>query len=98
MLLDEPGFSLLNNNVRSLRCNIDNFHDHLINELQYRFNIIGVTETRITSYNIPLDFDPSIPVYNFEYVPTPLSAGGVGMYIENSLHYSVTERTCDEAF
>ena len=54
----------------------------LFRELPYNgFNVFGVTETKITNFNIPLDFDPSIPNYNFEYVPTPLSAGGGGMYI-----------------
>ena len=90
--------SFLHNNVRSLRCNIDNFLDHLLNEVQFRFNIIGVTETKITESNIPLDFDPSIPDYKFEYAPTPLSAGGVGMYIDNSLDYTAIERTSNEAF
>ena len=57
-----------------------------------------MTETKITNLIIPLDFDPSIPNYNFEYVPTPLSAGGVGMYIDNCLKYTVIVRTSKEAF
>ena len=69
---------LLHNNVRSLRRNLDNFQSHLLEELQLHFSVIGITET-----NLPLDFDPSIPNYRFEHVPTPLSAGGVGMYIHN---------------
>ena len=78
--------------MRSLRRNLENFRVHLLDELQLHFNVIGVTETRITNFNIPLDFDPSIPNYNFEYVPTPLSAGGVGMYIDNGLKYTVIEK------
>ena len=91
-------FSLLHNNVRSLRRNLDNFQSHLLEELQLHFSIIGITETKITNSNLPLDFDPSIPNYRFEYVPTPLSAGGVGMYIHNNFNYTVIERACDEAF
>ena len=91
-------FSLLHNNVRSLRRNLDNFQLHLLDELQLHFNVIGVTETKITNSNIPLDFHPSIPNYNFEYVPAPLSAGGVGMYIDNGLKYTVIERTSNQAF
>ena len=82
-------FSLLHNNVRSLRRNLDNFQSHLLEELQLHFSVIGVTETKITNSNLPLDFNPSIPNYRFEYVPTPLSAGGVGMYIHNDLNYTV---------
>ena len=28
-----------------------------------------------------------IPGYSFEYVPTPLSSGGVGLFIDESLNY-----------
>ena len=48
--------------------------------------------------DIPLDFDPLIPKYNFEYVPTPLTAGGAGICIENGLKYTVIERTSNQAF
>ena len=27
--------------------------------------------------------------YKFEYVPTPLAFGGVGMYIDNTLEYVI---------
>ena len=85
--------------MRSLRRNLDNFQfSHLLEEFQLHFSVIRVTETKITNSNLPLDFDPSIPNYRFEYVPTPLSAGGVGMYIHNDFNYTVIERTRDEAF
>ena len=86
--------SLLHNNVRGLRRNLDNFQSHILEELQLHFSVIGITETKITNSNLPLDFDPSIPNYRFEYVPTPLSTGVVGMYIHNDFNYTVTERTC----
>ena len=70
--------TLFHNNVRSLKSNLENLQTHLLNELNFHFNIIGVTETRITNSNF-IDFNPNITGYNFEYVPTPLSAGGVGM-------------------
>ncbi|CAH3017667.1 unnamed protein product, partial [Porites evermanni] len=71
--------TLFHNNVCSLKSNLENLQTHLLNELDFHFNIIGVTETRITNSNF-IDFNPNITGYNFEYVPTPLSAGGVGMY------------------
>ena len=43
--------------------------------LSFHFNITSVTDTTITNSDIPLDFDLPILNYNFEYVPTPLSAG-----------------------
>ena len=45
-----------------------------------------------------MDFNPSIPGYVFEYVPTPLASGGVGLYVNDSLKYTVIEKVCDEAF
>ena len=37
-----------------------------------------------------------IPNYNFEFVPTPLSAGGVGIYIDQRFKY--IEKTSNEAY
>ena len=65
-------------------------------ELDFHFNISAVTETRI--YNDILDFNRNIPNYNFKFFPTPLSAGGVGMYIDERMNYTVIERTSNEAF
>ena len=75
---------------------MDDFQCHILLELDFHFNIIAMTETRI--YNDILDFYPNIPNYNFEFVPTSLSAGGVGMYIDGKMNYTVIERTSNEAF
>ena len=61
-------FSFLHNIVRSLKRNLDDFQVHLLDELQYRFNVIGVTETKTTEDN------PKIPCFLFEYVPTLLTS------------------------
>ena len=45
-----------------------------------------------------MDFNPSIPGYVFEYVLTPLASGGVGLYINDSLKYTVIEKVSDETF
>jgi hypothetical protein len=70
----------------------------LLNELNCRFSVIGITETRIKNSDIPLDFNMDKPNYNFGFVPTPLNAGGVGMYIDNCLKYTVVENISNEAF
>ena len=36
--------------------------------------------------------------YSFEYVPTPLAAGGVGMYVKDCLKCTAIERTSEDAF
>ena len=43
-------------------------------------------------------FNPKLPNYEFEYVPTPLSCGGVGIYFRSSLSYNVIEKTSTQAF
>ena len=47
------------------------------------------------SYNDILDFNSNIPNHNFDFAPTPvpISAGGVEMYIDETINYTVIERT-----
>ena len=40
-------FSLLHNNIRSLKRNLKNFQVHVLDELNFEFSIIGVSETKI---------------------------------------------------
>lgn len=51
--------------------NSENLQTHVLDELNFHFNIIGVTETKITNPNLVCC--PTIEGYEFEYVPTPLS-------------------------
>ena len=94
---DENRFSLFHTNIRSLNRNLENPQTHVLRELNYHFKVIGVTETRITTSST-MDYIPSLPNYVFEFVPTPLSAGGVGIYIDNSFKYTVIEKEFNEAF
>ena len=52
---------------------LDDFQVHLLDELQYTFNVIRVTETNITDPNF-LGLNPKIPCFLFEYVLTPFSS------------------------
>ena len=88
--------SFFHTNIRSVKNNLDEFQCHILLQLDFHFNIIAVSETRI--YNDILDFNPNIANYNFEFVPTPLSAGGVGMYIDETMNYTVIERTSNDSF
>ena len=60
-------------------------------EMNFRFTIIGVTETRICDRECSFNFVPELPGYCFESVPTPLSAGGVGLFIDQNCKYRVLE-------
>ena len=88
-----PSFSILHLNVRSLKRNLEKLQDHLLAELNLPFSV----ETRIKNTKL-LDFNPHINGYNFEFVPTPLSAGGVGVYISCDLDYRIIEKVSNIYF
>lgn len=95
---DNSSFSIIHNNVRSLQLHLDDLQAHLLDELNYDFDIIGISETKISSSAKQTTLNLNIPGYNFEHVPTPLLFGGVGLYIRDKYKYSVIERTSNEAF
>ena len=41
---------------------------------------------------------PTIPGYNFEFVPTPLASGGVALFIDDKHGYRILEKASNEAF
>ena len=64
--------------------------------LNFSFSVIGITETRIKQSNLN-DFNYDIG-YSFEFVPTPLAAGGVRLYISNRFNYVVIEKAINIAY
>ena len=88
--------SILHSNIRSLKRNFEQFHQHVLSELKVSFSVIGLTEIRIRDGACNENL-PSLPNYYFEYVTTPLSAGGVGMFISSQLH-NVLERTSNSSY
>jgi hypothetical protein len=58
----DASFSLLHNNVRSLRRNLENFQTHLLQQLDYNFSVIGISETKIRDDTFS-DFNPDIANY-----------------------------------
>ena len=53
-------FSLLHNNVKSLKRNLENLQAHSLDELDHNFSIIGVSETKITRRS-SLEFNQDLP-------------------------------------
>ena len=41
---------------------------------------------------------PTIPGYNFEFVPTPLASGGVPLFIDDRHSYRILEKASNAAF
>ena len=58
---------------------------------------MGITGTR-TSNAYSLDYNPNIPGYKFEYSATPLATGGVGMFIDKDLNFTIIEKAPENAF
>ena len=84
--------SIFHNNTTGLKKNVDSLQCEILDELDFHFHLLGVTETKIINLNEHCTI-PNIPGYNFEHVPTPLSAGGVRLFIDQSLDYLVLEKT-----
>ena len=77
--------SIIHFNVRSLQKNFDAFYEFLCNH-SCSSDIICVTETRLKTQPL-LNID--ISGYTFVHIDSPITAGGVAMYISNALQFSV---------
>ena len=85
MLISSQNLFLLHLNIRSLKKNYDKLCE-LIDQLPTRPHLIGLSETKIKHQ--PL-LDISLPNYNFVHAASPTNAGGVGLYISDSLNYEI---------
>lgn len=54
----------------SIHWNLENLQTHVLDELNFHFNIMGVTEAKTTDSNPACC--PAVQGYEFEYVPTSL--------------------------
>ena len=72
--------------------NLENLQTQILDELDFRFDVIGVSKTKITNANVGL-YVPNIPGYNIEFVSTPLASGGVALF-----NYRILDKTSNEAF
>ena len=72
-------------NACSLNKNFDDLQ-HLLNCTKKKFDIIALSETRITK-QVSLLNNLNLNNYYFEFTPTETSAGGTLLYIANHLSY-----------
>ena len=75
--------SLFHINACSLNKNFDDLQ-HLLSYTRNNFDIIGVTETRITKQVYLLN-NLNLNDYSYEFTPTETTAGGTLLYIANHL-------------
>ena len=92
----KSSFSIFHNNIVSINRNLESV-ELLLDELDFHFDVIGISETKIRNSN-ESKAHPHISGYVFEYVPTPLASGGIGLFVNQSLNYNVLEKTSNEAF
>ena len=92
----KSSFPIFHNNIVRINRNVENV-ELLLDELDFHFDIAGISETKITNSN-ESNAHPSIPGYVFEHVPKPLASGGTGLFVDQSLNYNVLEKTSNEAF
>ena len=76
--------SLFHLNINSLAKHFENLNS-LLNSIHNKFEIIGISETRINRNSIPLNFN--IPGYSSIFNNTESAAGGTALYISNSIEY-----------
>ena len=78
-------FSILNANIRGMATNLDKLK-LFIEDLDYTFPIIGITETWLKSHNVDCHF---INGYSHEYdIRSNRAGGGVSLFVANSLMYT----------
>ena len=81
----DKSLSLFHINACSLNKNFDDLQ-HLLSCTKTKFDIIAISETRITK-QVSLLNNLNLNNYSFEFTPTETSAGGTLLYIANHLSY-----------
>ena len=92
----ETSFSIFHDNIVSLNHNLEKLQTNYLTGIDFQFDIIGLTETKITKTTCNVSFE--IPGYTFQYIATPLTSRGVELFINEDLNYTVRERVSYEAF
>ena len=82
---NNKSLSLFHINACSLNKNFDDLQ-HLLSCTKKNFDIIAISETRITK-QVSLLNNLNLNNYSFEFTPTETSAGGTLLYIANHLSY-----------
>ena len=82
---NNKSLSLFHINACSLNKNFDDLQ-HLLSCTKKNFDIIAISETRITK-QVSLLYNLNLNNYSFKFTPTETSAGGTLLYIANHLSY-----------
>ena len=80
-------FSLFHLNIESLQAHKNDL-DILLHELNFDFDIIAISETRLIK-DIAPTHDIELKEYNIEHTPTEASKGGTLLYISDKYEYKL---------
>ena len=89
------GTNFLHMNISSICCNFDDLQT-LLARINVRFNVIGITETRLnksSTRNTNIDLSD----YSFEHTtdtPTEANCRSALLYIDNNINYIVRDDLC----
>jgi len=81
-------FSLLHVNIRSLTKNLEKLEE-LLADITTLPDIIAITETRLKN---SMNFGFRLQGYSIEYHDSPTNAGGVALFVKDSLAYRVKNK------
>ena len=79
-------FSVLHCNIRSLNANFESLLQ-MLSDLNHTFTMIGLTETKINSFNENFS-NYRIPGCEFFSQPSQSNAGGVGIFVSKNISCS----------
>ena len=85
VIVTKQDLAVLHLNISSLSPHINELK-LLLSSFNLNFDIICITESRITKSNLPTS-NIHIPYYNIEQTPTESSVGGTLIYISQKLSY-----------
>ena len=79
----------------NISCICRNFDDlqTLLAKINVKFNVIGLTETRLNKSSIR-NTNIDLSGYSFEHTPTEANCGGALLYIDNNINYIVRDDLC----
>ena len=80
-------FSMMHLNIASLQCHVDGLRS-LITLLDHKFDIIGISETRLNETTVPL-VDVTLNGYDFVDTRSKCTYGGTAIYIKNGIDYEI---------
>ena len=83
-----PNLFLIHFNVRGLQKNFDKLTNYIL-QMKKLPDIIAITETKLAKNQIVVNID--IDGYNFTHSDSSSRAGGVGLYIKDSLTFTLKE-------